>query len=254
LDPLPDPAGSGANRLPDFMIVGSAKCGTTFLYDLACKSAGVWQRVPKEIHFFTNLYNFGPPFYSRYFANCPAGLVCGEASPDYFDVCNPALDNYVDAAGRIHEVAPDTRFVIVLRDPAVRAVSLYNQLVTNKESSGPRSGMRKLADLTLEDLACLNGGYALKSGHYIVPLRRFAELFGRERMLVLAFDELVDRSAVAAKLCRFLGVASPEESALGNVATNAGGHSQPSAALYRELRAHYADSLAELADEYRIVL
>lgn len=40
-----------AQRLPDFMIVGAAKCGSSFLYDLVCQSPDVWRREPKEIHY-----------------------------------------------------------------------------------------------------------------------------------------------------------------------------------------------------------
>lgn len=245
---------TAAPRLPDFMIVGAAKCGSSFLYDLVCQSPDVWRREPKEIHYYTNYFNFGTPFYARFFTACPDGLRCGEASPDYFDVCNPQLENYADIAQRIHAVTPETRIIVTLRDPALRAVSLYNQIVTNKQGGGPRSGLLELQDLTLKKIERLNHGYCLKSGHYVVALRRFVQLFGRDRVLVLGFPELEDMPAVSAKVCAFLDIRAPQPEALDGLVTNAGKHAPPGKSLYRQLRRYYADSLAELAADFGLRL
>lgn len=241
--------------LPDFLVAGSAKCGTTFLYDLICRSRSVWSRSPKEIHFFSNMYRYGARFYSRFFDLCPNGLVCGEASPDYFDVCNSRRpEGRLDTAARIRAVCPDVRILVVLRDPALRAISLFNQLTSNDTASGPRAGMHCLDALTFDEIAAYNDGRVLISGHYVDPLRHFATVFDPSRLLVLSFDELEDTAALSVRVCNFLQIEAPEPSALAALSRNGGAHGRPPYELYDRLRRYYADSLADLEREFGVCL
>lgn len=241
-------------RVPDFLIIGSAKCGTTFLYDLISRSPEVWNRQPKEIHYFTNYYNFGSDFYSRFFLPCPQELICGEASPDYFDACNPSLDRYVDTAHRIVKLAPNVKIIIILRDPAYRAISLYNQLSTNDHSNGPRPGNMKLDDISINEIFDYDQGYILESGKYIVPLQRFRDLFSEGQLLVLNFSELMNVKPLSERVWKFLGVKKGLLDASSGLAVNAGGHNTISSSVYHDLRSYYSESLQKLQDEFGISL
>jgi hypothetical protein len=242
-------AADGAPRMPDFIIAGSAKCGTTFLYDLICASPSVWARAPKEIHYFTAMERFGTAFYSRFFELCPEGLLCGEASPDYLDNCN--AERPIDE--RIRQACPSTKIVAVVRDPALRAISWYNQMTTNDAARGGRPGSQRLDDLTMDQLLAYRNGNSLTTGLFVEPLRRFLRTFGRERLLVVAFDELRDVAAVAAKVSAFLDIEPPS---VGSVPLrrNSGRHDRPSAALYDALRAYYRESLDALEAEFGVRL
>lgn len=247
-------SGSFKKRTPDFIIIGSAKCGTTYLYDLLARSPSVWNRTPKEIHYFTNLYGYSPSFYFRFFSACPKNLKCGESSPDYFDCTNPALHNYVDVAGRIRKHLPNTRIVVLLRDPALRAISLYNQMITNERSLGPRPGSEQLLDLTFKDIEEYRSGYVLKSGHYITPLRRFVDVFGRDRILILTTEGLYDIVGLFERLAPFLEISPPTVNSLASIERNKGSHETPTSHLYHQLRDYYAASLGELAGTFGVKL
>jgi hypothetical protein len=238
-----------APRMPDFIVAGSAKCGTTFLYDLLVNSPSVWKRTPKEIHYFTSMHRFGDAFYSRFFELCPEGLTCGEASPDYLDNCTER--NRIDE--RIHKASPAAKIIVVLRDPALRAVSWYNQMTTNDTSHGGRPGRNALKDLTMEQLQTYRNGNALRTGHFVDPLRRFVSTFGSEQLLILPFDDLLDVNTLCAKLSTFLGIETPS---LGDarLRQNSGKHGRPSDALYGQLREYYRSSLEELEREFGIRL
>lgn len=245
---------TAGKKFPDFIIVGSAKCGTTFLYDLICRSPDVWKQPTKEIHYFTNIYNFGSGFYSRFFQDCPKNKICGEASPDYLDICNPNLSNYVDVAQRIYETTPKTKIIIILRDPALRAISLYNQLVTNKNSTAPRPGNHELNKLTLDTLHEFNGGYCLESGNYIFALRRFMELFGHERTLIIKFSELNNIEKLFEKLSDFLGIIPIGIHDTYDLDRNASANNSDLGTLYEDLRTYYAKSIADINKEFNIEL
>ena len=253
-----DASGKTQARGPDFIIAGSAKCGTTYLYDLITRLPGVWSRRPKETHFFTNYHDFGTAFYARYFADCPDHLLCGEASPDYLDICNPALANYQDVALRIWDAWPKTRIIIILRDPVARALSLYGQMMTNENSKGPTPDRQSMEQLTLADMLAYRGGYVLESGKYVHGLRKFAALFGKSRLLLLNFAELAEPLALAGRLGQFLDLNLPPSFAAQldwhRIDTNAGSRSAVAPELRAQLQQYYAESLAQLADEFRIEL
>jgi len=237
-------------RKPDFIIAGSAKCGTTYLYDLLTRSPSVWKRAPKELHYFTSMYRFGDAFYSTFFELCPEALTCGESSPDYLDDCT--AERPVDE--RIQACCPDVRIIVVLRDPALRAISWYNQMTTNDGGRGGRPGNQRLNDLTMDQLRTYRNGNSLRQGLFIEPLRRFRRTFGQDRLLVLPFSDLVVSDRASSRVSSFLHIEPPALDVGVPPRQNAGGHDRPSDALYGALRDYYRESLAALEDEFGIRL
>lgn len=239
---------------PNFIIVGSSKCGTTFLYNLICASSQVWNREPKETHYFTNYFDYGINFYLRFFSDCPIGVKCGESSPDYFDICNPTLKEYQDIAERIKRNLNTTKIIIILRNPAHRAISLFNQMITNEYASGSKSGEYKLDNLTLEEIKNYRNGYILESGKYILPLRRYTELFDSKQLLLIQFSELTNVKQLSIRVSEFLDISVPNTSQLKDKFKNSGHHEKQNINLYEQLREYYSQSLAELEAEYGISL
>jgi hypothetical protein len=239
---------------PDFIIVGSAKCGTTFLYKLICCSSQVWNREPKETHYFTNYFDYGINFYLRFFSDRPIGVKCGESSPDYFDICNPALKEYQDIAERIKRHLDTTKIIVILRNPAHRAIGLFNQMITNEYSSGSKSGEYKLDNLTFQEIKNYRNGYILESGKYILPLRRYTELFSSEQLLLIQFSELINVKQLSIRVSEFLDISVPNTDQLKDKFKNSGSHEKRNNNLYEQLREYYSQSLAELEAEYRISL
>ena len=144
-------------RLPDFLLLGAPKCGTSALHAALARHPELFLSEPKEPKFFLT---DGPPpssgggpgdlptwgehvwrrdDYEALFAAAPAGARCGESTVFYlYDL---------DAQRRIRTLLPDARLVAVLRDPAERAHSNWAHLrgaglepeADFADGSGPRT-------------------------------------------------------------------------------------------------------------------
>lgn len=110
--------------------------------------------------------------YRQCFAHASEGDLTGEASTSYA----PSLK----AAERIVEAVPNARILMVLRDPLKRAESAYWH--------GVRKG---LFVGTFEEEIRFGGAGLMEFGFYEEQLRRYAELFGRDHVEVVHFEELV---------------------------------------------------------------
>lgn len=109
--------------LPSFLILGYGKCGTTELYDRLVEHPQIASSLTKEVNYFSHQYGRGLPWYRAHFTTARGQgvggpLVSGEASPGY--VCNP------HAPGRIAEVVPEAKLIVLVRNPVDRAYSQYH--------------------------------------------------------------------------------------------------------------------------------
>ena len=119
--------------LPNFMIIGFPKCGTTSLYDYLTQHPQITPPLGKEIDFFDRLYERGVNWYRvrfpgkayNFFKHTASNkkIFTGEATPRY--VFHPL------ALQRIKKLIPDSKFIILLRNPIDRAYSHYNMNFQN---------------------------------------------------------------------------------------------------------------------------
>ena len=123
--------------LPDFVIIGAAKCGTTSLYHFVAMHPAVVPAPEKELGYFTMKYRFGKQWYrsnfptkmSKYYFYKKTGqkLLSGEATPLYIF--------YPAAPGRMKTILPDVKLIVILRNPVDRAYSHYHyNVIRNKET------------------------------------------------------------------------------------------------------------------------
>ena len=241
-------------RLPDFIIAGAPRCGTTWLYALADRHPAIRMAKPvvPEPKFFLrpDLFERGLEYHSRtWFADIPADLVAGEKSANY-------LESAV-AARRIHDALPRVRLVFVLRNPIHRAFSNY--LWSRQNGLEPASFAEALAQEGLrernvaEHLRYARPHALFSRGLYAELLMPYLSLFPREHVLVLRYEDVVAAPAeIAERLHRFLGVAPRPADGEAQPAVNAardGASETMEPAIYNVLAARYAEPnrcLAEL--------
>lgn len=112
--------------LPDFLVIGTQRGGTTSLYNALIQHPLVRGSSHKEVHYFDLNHAKGPMWYQSHFplmCGRPRGatLVTGEASPYYlFHPC---------AAERVQELLPNVKLIALLRNPVDRAISHYHYMV-----------------------------------------------------------------------------------------------------------------------------
>ena len=95
-------------RLPDFLILGAQRGGTTSLFASLAAHPEVAPPKEREIHFFNLNYWRGSRWYRRKFRRRP-GEVSGESSPYYLF--------HPHAPPRVAADLPSAKFVVLLRDP-----------------------------------------------------------------------------------------------------------------------------------------
>ena len=106
--------------LPDFLIVGAQKAGTTSCYLYLREHPQIQMYCPKEVQFFSFNYHKGKNWYT---SHAPLSSVIkqntllGEASPYY--LLHPHTPR------RIHELIPSVKLIVLLRNPTTRAISHY---------------------------------------------------------------------------------------------------------------------------------
>ena len=205
-------------RVPDFFIVGHAKSGTTALYEMLRNHPQIYMPELKEPWFFAT--DMRPRFkpaigglppqtledYLSLFDGAGAAQRAGEASSSY-------LWSRTAASG-IAGVQPDAKIVAILREPASFLYSLHLQLVQN--SVEVKRDLRSAMSL---EAARREGKRIPRRSHrpqmlqyadhvhYVEQLRRYDDLFPREQMLVLIYDDFRrDNEATVRTVLRFLDV------------------------------------------------
>ena len=103
--------------LPDFLIVGAQKAGTTSLFNWLVDTGVAQAPLQKEVGYFDTRWNW-PIKYRGYFGKRSSASLIGEATPSY--LAFPEVPERVSAV-----LGPDCKIIIVLRDPVDRAVSQY---------------------------------------------------------------------------------------------------------------------------------
>src|SRR5215208_27541 len=198
--------------LPDFLILGAQKAGTTALYAYLRRHPKITGPSWKEVSYFDRHYSRGPSWYRGNFPNFlrTRGELVGEASPSY--LFHPL------APQRVKELLPEARLVALVRNPVDRALSHYNHevalgrepfsfedaLATEEERlEGEEERLR--ADPSYFSSEWWSHTYKAR-GRYAEQLERWLAVFPREQLLVLPSDDLgSDPARAHAQVLEFLG-------------------------------------------------
>src|SRR5581483_11863989 len=114
--------------LPDFLVIGGQKCGTTALYNYIIEHPDIYLAVRKQMHYFDNRYEKGDRWYRSGFPTVAEKFYVKNILRKRFITCE-ATPNYIfhpQAARRVARLLPHAKFILVLRDPVDRAYSHYN--------------------------------------------------------------------------------------------------------------------------------
>jgi hypothetical protein len=178
-------------QLPNLIIVGGLKCGTTSIHHYLGLHPEIQMSKPKELNFFVAemSWDLGLDWYASRFDD--RFKVRGESSPHYTN-----LPRFEGVARRIHEHCPDARLLYMVRDPIKRILSHW----VHATGAGYETG-----DL-VEVLSEPSSSYMNRSKFWL-QLQPYLELFDRSQIAVIAQEELQgEREATMRRAFAFAGV------------------------------------------------
>lgn len=235
--------------LPDFLIIGGMKCGTSSLFRYLEAHPRVAASRPKEVHYFDDnpdraLNWYRSHFPSRFSKRGRAAVRCGEASP-YYLFCEKA-------PGRVKAVLPDARLVVILRDPVARAYSHYHHVRGNghDDRSFEQAVEAEIAHIESDGAYPLHPTHSpdhaarrlqyLARGIYVDQLTRWFDRFDSSRVLILRSETMfADPRAVYNETLVFLDL--PLHTEIEFNRRNPGRYTEPMAHDVRDrLRAFFA--------------
>jgi hypothetical protein len=242
--------------LPDFLIIGAQKAGTTSLFQTLSSHPGIAGAAGKEVHFFDYNFQRGERWYRAHFPTVLARWsgrfkLAGEASPFYvFHPLTPA---------RVAQFAPQAKLIVLLRHPVERAYSHYHHQVRlglepltfvealDQEAERLIGEFEKLlADATYYSFNYQNYSY-LARGMYADQLTRWFRFFPRYQFLILkSEDYYADPEPVVARVLEFLDL--PAGPPLPTHAVNTGDYEPLKPALREALVDFFAPHNERLYD------
>jgi len=186
-----------AIRLPNFLVIGVEKGGTTWLHAQLKKHPEIFLPQSKEIHFF-NKYNsnliehdyfqLGINWYADFFKQYKEQKAIGEVTPMY--ICDP------EAPLRVQQTLPNVKLIAILRNPVHRAYSHYWM-----------AKQKKHVRLTFREVIEQKESRFIGRGLYYQQLKVYHELFQPEQIMILFYEEVFKNPRYwLAQICRFLGI------------------------------------------------
>ncbi len=190
-------AAQTTGRLPDFVIIGAAKSGTTTLFQYLSRHPRVCAPNEKEPDFFADKFHRGWEWYTSNFEDARPGQVCGEASTVY-----TWWQEYPTCAARIGKYLPNAKLIYIMRHPVERTYSDYGEQLRTARALG----------ITRPELSTFENfiqsyEHLVRTGEYIRFIEEYRKYFADQAFLFLFLDELKrDPVGVLKKTCRHLGI------------------------------------------------
>jgi hypothetical protein len=192
-------------NLPDFIIVGVAKAGTTALYEYLNEHPEVYMSPIKETNYFAyegkntktflgEVPNLNFPIrtiseYKNLFFKTNGKLAVGEASPIYFESKSAPI--------KIKKTIPKAKIIIILRNPAERAFSDYMMAV---KDGIDRKNIQQALNAE---------SHYVQVGFYFNKIKRYLDLFNKENIFLGMYEDFKENNKTfIKKLYQFVGVES----------------------------------------------
>jgi len=209
--------------LPDFLIIGATKGGTSAAFNYLIQHPNIIPPPKKEVGFFSAWHKSGklwykshfPTYFQKFFAQklYKRKFLTGEASPNYlFSLLVPK---------RVHELIPNVKIIVLLRNPVDRAFSDYHMKVKLGNEKLSFEDAIKNEDIRLEGVKekILNDPnyYSyhywlfsyLRQGIYLDQLKVWMDIFPKEQFLVLKTEDLNSHpQKILNQIFDFLGLPS----------------------------------------------
>jgi hypothetical protein len=201
---------TAADNLPDFLILGAPKAGTTAIYHALKQHPGVFMPKQKELRFFAfegKTVDKNDPVnrkvvtdietYRRHFSYAQDFQIRGEASPGYL--------SSKEAPVRIKRMVPKARMVAILRNPVERAFSHFLFAIQQGYEPPGTKFLDALREPYIDYRGFRRSRPYVTDGLYGKSLSRYLQIFDRDQLHVVKYEELKESPhRVLCEIYRFL--------------------------------------------------
>lgn len=186
------------NRLPNLLVIGAMKSGTTSLHDYLSKHPDIFMSSPKEIHYYADA-NYKKWAKEKYMNFFKTEKKYAGTSPQSYTKCHNKF--YQNIPERIYKDTPDVKLIYIVRDPIER----YKSHVLESYHCDP-----------LEDIKySQESENYLKTSMYGMQLKAYLKYFDLGQIYVLALEDLQENPLVEMnQLFSFLGVSKLNDASL----------------------------------------
>jgi hypothetical protein len=199
--------------LPNFIIIGAMKSGTTSLYNYICDHPCILPAAYDEIGFFDSNFHLGFNWYRSMFPRKKQmeelekkkGIsITGEDTPFYF--WNE------EAANRIKKYLPKVKLIVILRNPVDRAFSEFNNIKRDKKLDVDfetyfKEEIHELENSPRDISKFSERASIISRGIYVTQLEMWYEIFSKEQILILDTNDLMNKPDLIEKsVCKFLNL------------------------------------------------
>jgi hypothetical protein len=178
--------------LPNLIVIGARKSGTTSLHGYLGQHPDVFMSKPPELHFFDDEANWaqGVDWYASFFEPGAGVAVRGEKTPMY-----ASYPHRTGIPERVASVVPNAKLIYVMRDPIARVRSQY-----------VAATVHGLESLSFQE-AILERSVYTDLSRYAMQIDQWLAHFRREQMLFITSEQLwCNHEATMVEVFRFLGV------------------------------------------------
>ncbi len=219
---------------PNLFILGAAKSGTTSLHDILSSHNEIFMSAIKEPTFFCDDFQVinNEPEYYQLFKEVNNEKYIGESSHAYLS--NPT------SASKLKFHFPNAKFILILRNPADRAYSLYMHMKRHHyERTSSFEKALAIERTRMNDHFRKNNPQYFynfmyfNSGKYGEQIKRYLDIFDKNQFLFLTYDELKsNRKSLLLKITKFLNVS--DFKSINPISSNVG----------FDIRSHFLERLA----------
>ena len=208
--------------LPDFLVIGAKRCGTTSLFYHLPEHPCISKSPHDNMGFFNDNFHLGVNWYKSFF---PTIFTRNKIKSEFgnflaFDVTTTYMEEE-STANNVYQIKPNMKIIVILRNPVDRAYSQYHLNLREKAEK------RSFEDAMEENMNELNkesyeryeikpkfsveeNNY-LKKGLYAQQLRHWLNIFPMESMLILSTDEFEsNQQVIYNKIFEFLNISQFE--------------------------------------------
>ncbi len=171
------------NKLPGYLIIGEARCGTTSLYNMMIQHPKITPATQKELYFFTGISKRKTSFYFERLGKCEKYQIIGEATPMY-------MWDYKNTLKKIKAILPNVKLIVCLRNPADK---IYSHFMLGRQSqiTSQKEDLKLFIKEAYKFLAKGKSEYMhFGRAKYILSLKEWFKEFPKEQFMIIKSEDL----------------------------------------------------------------